>query len=135
MREILIQCEYSSTLYWQGLEAYDEWTTILEGGESEVDYFGNSYVGACLHDARRIAAQFLERMAQKYESHCSSLKKAAHYYNEVAALLGTFTEMFPFPQSETAPDYCRGAEILKAAEGSERAAILQLRKAFQQWGH
>lgn len=126
---------YALKGYVQGLEAYDEWVTVLEGGKSEVDYFGNSYVGACLHDARRIAAQFLERMTQKYESHCSSLKKAAHYYNEAATLLGTFTEMFPFPQSEAAPDYSKGAEILRAVKESERAAMQQLRKAFQQWGH
>jgi len=124
--------------YVAGPSAYTEWAAVLEtGGSGKVDYFGNSYVGACIDDARGIAAQFLEQLTEKYADspQATFLGKAAEEYGEVKKLLTQFVDIFPFAhEGEMLPEPCkRGTEILRAVKRHEVAAINYLRTAYQKW--
>lgn len=125
--------------YVTGPSAYNEWASVLETGEpGKVDYFGTSYVGACIDDARGIAVQFLERMSKKYENRpqATFLGRAAEEYTEVKKLLAEFVNIFPLfaHTGEMLPEACnKGAEILRTATHHEIAAIDYLRTAFQEW--
>ncbi len=124
--------------YTAGPAAYDEWAAVLETGDPEkVDSFGNNYTGACIHDARKSTAHFLERIAKKYKesSQTAFLGKASKEYSNAEKLLSNFVDIFPFPPpGETTLETCKkGAEILRTVKQHEIAAITNLKKAYQNW--
>jgi DNA-binding transcriptional ArsR family regulator len=124
--------------YVTGPSAYEEWASILEKGESDkVDYLGNSYVGACIHDARRIAKHFLERLAKKYANtpKAAFLLKAAEEYGKAEKLLNQFVNIFPFAHTGemSLEKRKKGAEILRAVKKYEVEAIAYMREAYFKW--
>jgi len=124
--------------YVTGPSAYEEWATVLERGEPDkVDYLGNSYVGACIHDARGIAKHFLERLAKKYANtpKAAFLLKAAEEYGKAEKLLNQFMNIFPFAHTGEMPLEKRkkGAEILRAVKEHEVEAIAYMREAYFKW--
>jgi hypothetical protein len=124
--------------YVAGPSAYEEWATVLERGEPDkVDYLGNSYVGACIHDAKGIAKHFLERLAKKYANtpKAAFLLKAAEEYGKAEKLLNQFVVIFPFALTGKMPPEKskKGAEILRVVKNHEIAAIVHLKKAYLKW--
>jgi len=123
--------------YVGGPAAFEEWARVLETvPEKQQNYMGNSYVGACLWEAREVAAKFLTRVAKgRPASVAEPLLAAAKTYGEGAKLLKTFKELFPFKPQAPMPEVARrqGAALLRQVKPLEEAAIQQMRKALAAW--
>ncbi len=124
--------KWMAETYVAGPRAFGVWAEVLEKG-SENPYMGNSYVGGCTHEAKLIAAQFLENLAEKYENkpQAKFLSLASQAYRKVESLLKEFTELFPFAlEGEMSKDSClKGAQILRSAEKPELEGIKHLKAA------
>jgi len=123
--------------YATGPEAYSEWADALENAPlAKASYQGNSYVAACLWEAREMAAEFLLRTASSYPGpRLEHLSEASKSYAEAARQLKEFTGIFPFSLEGAMPreKRLRGAEILKRVKDTEDVAIEHLRKALENW--
>jgi len=123
--------------YATGPSAFDEWAKVLESAHlDEVSYHGNSYVAACLHEAREMASGFLGRLAESYQgTRSESLRDVSQAYAESAEALKGFTELFPFSMAGEMPTEKRvkGAEILKRVKTMEDGAIGYLKEVVESW--
>jgi DNA-binding transcriptional ArsR family regulator len=123
--------------YVGGPAAFVEWARVLESvPEPKQNYMGNSYVGACLHEAREVAAQFLTRLAKgRPASVAEPLLAAAKTYGEIAKHLKAFKDLFPFKFEGPMPETARrqGAALLRQVKPLEETAVQQMRKALAAW--
>ena len=122
--------------YAHGPEAWTEWAEVLECHPEQSLYHGNSYTAACWQEARSMAAEFLDRMADRHEGpHVKHLREASRIYGEIAGLLSEFTEIFPFKPEGDMPMEARkrGAEILKRVKPLDGKAAAQLKRALETW--
>jgi DNA-binding HxlR family transcriptional regulator len=125
-----------SERYVHGPEAWTEWAEVLENHPEQNLYHGNSYTAACWHEARSMAAEFLNRMADRNKGpHVKHLSEASKIYVEIAMLLSEFTEIFPFKMEGemTAEARKKGAKILRKARPLDEKAAAQLEKALESW--
>jgi len=126
--------------YVGGPDALDEWADVLEKLlEEEQDYFGNSYVGACVAEGRALSAKFLERLANKHSGKQSKhLREAAACYEKGGGLMEEFTKIFPFhgPGQQgkmKLADRKKGAGILRKVKVLEQEAVQHMKKALVEW--
>ena len=123
--------------YITGPEAFEEWAGVLENETyDQHGYQGNSYVAACLWEARELATEFLKRTSQKFEgARSENLMEASKAYAEAARHLKTFTEVFPFGMEGEMPVDKRieGASILRKTKDIEKGAIATLKKTLDEW--
>ncbi len=126
--------------YAAGPGAYEEWASVLEGGENRdgaLTYLGQSYVTACYREGRRNAAEFLKRLARKHASKPQSkhLVKAAREYGEAERAMVELERLFPFAFDGSLPKdkRKRGAALLRSAKPHEEAAIGHMREALAAW--
>jgi len=123
--------------YVGGPAAFEEWARVLESvPEKKQNYMGNSYVGACLWEAREVASKFLTRLAKGRPAGVTDpLLAAAKAYAEGAKQLKAFKDLFPFKFEGPMPEAARrqGATLLRQVKLSEETAIQQMRKALAAW--
>ncbi|UCE96277.1 MAG: hypothetical protein JSV51_01310 [Candidatus Bathyarchaeota archaeon] len=123
--------------YVAGPKALDEWADVLERlPEEKQNYHGNSYVAACVCEARAISGQFLKRLADKYPGKDSrNLLSAAKCYKKGEELMEEFMQIFPFKfQGQMkAKDRKKGAELLRKIKPFEEEAINHMKKALETW--
>jgi hypothetical protein len=124
--------------YMAGIEAYNVWAKVLEGGRSEnIIYHGNSYVGACTEEGKLVATEFLDRLAKKYENKPQRelLKLASKEYQKAESLMKEFTTIFPFKmEGEMPKKKClEGAQILRSAIDPETQALKYLKEILIIW--
>ncbi len=119
--------------YDSGPAALTEWARVLESGEGR-EYFGNSYVGACVAESREMCTEFMSRMSRKFEGERSrDLSEASKHYARGAKLMGQFTKLFPFAfEGEMKQADCKkGAEILRNVRRAEEKAIECIERAIE----
>jgi len=123
--------------YVVGPRAFEEWARALESvPEPKQDYMGNSYVGACIWEAREVAAKFLARLAKgRPRIVAEPLLAAAKAYTEGTKLLNAFKTLFPFKLEGTMSEAQRhqGAALLRQVKPFEETAIQQMGKALAVW--
>jgi DNA-binding transcriptional ArsR family regulator len=123
--------------YVGGPAAFEEWARVLEAvPEKQQNYMGNSYVGACLWEAREVAAKFLMRLAKgRSQTVAQPLLAAAKAYGDGANHLKAFKDLFPFKFEGPMLEATRrqGAALLRQVKPLEDAAIQQMRKALAAW--
>lgn len=109
--------------YRNGIAAYDAWIAAFTA--RTVEAFGNAYNVGVVSDAREFAAEFLRRLAGKWDGESLTEREvsrlaglAAQHYWQVAQALAQIRTMFPFPQGGTPND-----------EEQARAAISLLHEA------
>ena len=123
--------------YTAGPDAYEEWAAVLEGSPDEVNYHGNSYVGACVCEGKAFAAEFLRRMAVRYKERPQgeALGIAAKEYEQAQQLMEEFVAVFPFAMEGELPSekLAEGAAILRKVRPHETEALGSLRKAVEVW--
>jgi DNA-binding HxlR family transcriptional regulator len=122
--------------YVGGPAALDEWANVLENlpGE-EQNYMGNSYVAACVTEARWMAAEFLKRLAKRYTGKQSTrLREAAECYEKGTKIMQEFTQIFPFKHQGKMKleQRKKGGEILRKAKPFEKEAIKHLKRALEE---
>ena len=124
--------------YVAGPAALEEWASVLETlPEDKQNYHGNSYVGACYCESRRMCMEFLKRLAKKYPGkHSKHLLKAAECYEKGWELLKEFTQVFPFnfQGDMKLADRKKGAELLRQVKPFEEEAIKHMTDALEEWG-
>jgi len=125
--EVEIQKNYIS-----GPLALEEWARVLEEvPQSSQNYMGNSYVGACVQEGRKLSSAFLKRMSNEVsESKSRHLSRASASYAKGARSLAEFTRIFPFSFEGRMPlsRRRRGAVLLREAMKHEEKAIQHLAK-------
>ncbi len=118
--------------YISGPPALAEWARVLEEvPEASQDYMGNSYVGACVHEGRKISAAFLRNIAKKSpQSESRYLSRSAASYSRGAKSLAGFARLFPFKPEGKMPvgKRRRGAALLREAEEHETKAVQLLKR-------
>lgn len=123
--------------YTAGPDAYEEWAAVLEGSPDQVNYHGNSYVGACVCEGKAFAAEFLRRMAVRYEKRPQGepLGIAAKEYEQAQQLMEEFVAVFPFAMEGELPGekLAKGAAILRKVRPHETEALGSLRRAAEVW--
>jgi hypothetical protein len=121
--------------YASGQAGYDKWIAALESGEA--DPFGNSYNAQCWTDAKRMAREFVRRLAGRNAAARRQLDDAAAAYGEVVEAMEKVAGLFPFPDGEKRvgdPAIRRQAvEPLRAAKGAEAKAATALAAAAAVW--
>ncbi|MFX1517063.1 MAG: ArsR/SmtB family transcription factor [Promethearchaeota archaeon] len=133
---ILAEGQLTESNYVAGAQAYEEWASVLEKG-AELIYHGNAYVNECTREAKAIAAEFLKRLATKYQDQpvVSLLKEAAEEYSKIVSLLTSFREIFPFAMEGEMTEEKRqkGVQILREAIPLEKQALTLLKKVYETW--
>lgn len=124
--------------YITGPAAFDEWASVLEESRPGTVYYEyNSYVAACIQEAKRLAARFTQRLLEKHagRSQVQSLAQAAEAYNQAEALMTRFVTLFPYADTGEMPlEKCRkGASVLRAVKPHELEALGHLREASEVW--
>jgi DNA-binding transcriptional ArsR family regulator len=123
--------------YVGGPAAFEEWARVLESvPEKRQNYMGNSYVSACLWEAREVASKFLTRLAKgRPASVAEPLLAAAKAYGDIAKHLKAFKDLFPFKFEGPMPETARrqGAALLRQVKPLEETAVQQMRKALAAW--
>jgi len=130
--------KYVEDGYVQGPKAFDEWARHLkEGGEDVLVYHGNSYVGACTHEALEWAAQFLKGLSKRYKGQLQgdSLHSASKEYSKAAASMKEFAELFPFGFEGDISESKRekGATVLKSTKPHVESALTHMKKTLKIW--
>jgi len=123
--------------YIAGPVALDEWANILENlPEEKQNYMGNSYVGFCVCEGRAMSNEFLMRLSKKQNGkQVKHLQEAAECYERGSELMNEFTRIFPFKfQGEMKlEDRRKGAEILRKVKPLEKEALVNMKKALDEW--
>lgn len=126
--------------YIGGPKALDEWANVLENvPEEKQDYFGNSYVGACVAEGRSLSAAFLARLAKKHSGKPSQhLQEAAACYEKGTKIIEQFTKIFPFrgPAYQgkmKLEDRKKAAQLLRRVRPLEEEAIKHMKSALEEW--
>ncbi|MHA2296212.1 MAG: ArsR/SmtB family transcription factor [Candidatus Hodarchaeales archaeon] len=126
--------------YVAGPEAYKEWAEILENGDtSQINTFGNSYLGRRYHDAKVVVTEYLERLSRKYASfpHTDVLRDASYEYRRTKNVLEKFIMIFPYYEQRkikmTVDNRKIGANLLLKAREYELKAIKNMEKANKEW--
>lgn len=126
--------------YVGGPKALDEWANVLENvPEAKQDYFGNSYVGACVAEGRGISAAFIARLAKKHSGKLFQyLQEAAACYEKGTKIMEQFTKIFPFrgPAYQgkmKLEDRKKAAELLRRVKPLEEEAIRHMKRALEKW--
>lgn len=118
--------------YVAGPQALDEWANVLVTVSIErQNYMGNSYVGACVGEGRRMCGEFLRRLVNKLHwNQSENLQKAAECYESGSKLMEGFCRIFPFNYEgkTTSADLKRGAEILRKVKLLEEEAVTYMEK-------
>ncbi len=135
VRAIEVHRQVSGTAdYCFGLGAYDLWIRALEEGIA--DGFGHAYCSQCYAESRRLAADYLLRLADRNEQMAEPLSVAAEDYAEAAEALERMAAAFPFPAQGELEDRRRVAGALEdlhcAAEAEARSGE-PLAEALDMW--
>jgi hypothetical protein len=97
--------------YVTGPDAYDEWARVLEASKPKTVYYEyNAYVAAVVHEAKGMAAAFLQRLAEKHTGapQAVPLTQAAEAYRQAEAQLARVVSLFPYADSGEMPiEKCR----------------------------
>jgi len=131
--------EYQETGYIVGPEAFEEWANVLEKGPiDEMSYHGNSHIGNCQLEAKRLAVNFLLNLVTKNgvkKPHVKYLEQTAKKYEETSNFLTKFTKLFPYAlEGEMEYDKRRkGALLLKKIVPCEKLVIRALENAVISW--
>lgn len=117
-----------------GLDAYGLWTAALEEGVA--DGAGHAYCSQCYAESRQLAAEYLQRLADRNEDVAEPLSAAADDYSEAAEALGRVAAAFPFPEEDELEDDRRVAgaigDLHRAAEAEARSGEA-LAEALERW--
>ena len=120
-----------------GIRSYDTWIAHLEEGGDKVIYMGNSYVANCTRENKEDAAAFLKRFANKYSNRefSQDLLRASEFYSEIAKLLKSFCDLYPFAMSGETSDETnsKAADILKEVVPLEKKAFEALVNVRDNW--
>ena len=113
--------------YVNGLDAYEVWAdTIANATPQTASYEYLSYVIACVHEAKGLAADFLLKLAQRYPNTRQGgfLAKASDEYRLVAREFGELTAMFPPGTVALPPQHFlqRAADTLRGMKAMEQSA-------------
>ncbi len=126
--------------YAAGSEAYDEWADVLNNLELEIDAFGNSYVIDCYWEGKRIAAEYLRRLSERFINLPQSkiLLQASEEYKKVESSFKELSKLFPFFSKNHKDDLTddnrnKGAQLLKLSKINEEKAIKFLKDALKAW--
>jgi hypothetical protein len=118
-----------------GDEAFGLWAQSLETGKAAA--FGNAYNTQCWAEARRLAEQFVGRVAQRSGGGVDGLGRAHAAFARCASHLSRVAELFPFPGSDAdVKDSSRVREAvsrLRAAREADVEACKGLRAALANW--
>ena len=110
---------------------------LKESKPGTVYYEYNSYVAACIHEAKGLAARFTQRLSEKHagRSQVPSLAQAAEAYNQAEAQMARFVTLFPCADSgEMPPERCQeGASILRGVKPYELEALGHLKETSEVW--
>jgi hypothetical protein len=109
-----------------GVAAYDKWIEELKS--LKADAFGNSYNALCYAEGRRLATEFIHRLATRNVFASEDLGKASELYGKAADAMEKLTTIFPFPgQSGTSVADMKSindaVEMLKIARNNESQAM------------
>jgi hypothetical protein len=113
-----------------GLSAYDRWIAALE--ENRAEPFGNSYCTQCFAEGRRLAREFLAKVALRRPTITEPLNRAVAAYLEAEYAMGDLAKLFPFPEGGQLADPAKrtqGAELLRAAKDAETRAATAIAEA------
>jgi hypothetical protein len=128
---------YAPKGYVAGPDAYEEWARVLEEKPGDVIYHGNSYVAACTQEGKACAAEFLERLAEKYKEkpQATLLQKAMGEYRKASQLLEGYVKVFPFAMEGDLPSekLSKGAGILRDVKPHEEKALDYMKEAVEVW--
>ncbi len=119
-----------------GIGAYDYWISELTEGHAVT--WPNSYNSQCWSEARKLAAEFLGRLADRHPA-VTSLRSAHSAFETVSQRLSEIADLFPFTMKFEAEPITDPATIRKAtaslqeAKASELQAIDFLTEALSQW--
>jgi hypothetical protein len=142
--------------YVVGPEAFDDWAHTLEigivprsekdaaekKGTTQLSYHGNSYVAQCTQEGLDLAAEFLQRLANRYKGQQieNTLINASKEYRKAAEAMKEFTDLFLFSLEknwipEEFPDEKRieGARALRVAKSHVESGIKQMENAIAKW--
>ncbi|MFX1580279.1 MAG: hypothetical protein ACFFBJ_11565, partial [Promethearchaeota archaeon] len=142
--------------YVTGPEAFGDWAHTLEigivprseeeaaekKGITQLSYHGNSYVAQCTQEGLDLAAEFLQRLANRYKGQQieNTLINASTEYRTAAEAMKKFTEMFPFSLEKNwipgeFPDDKRieGARALRLAKSHVESGIKQMENVLTKW--
>jgi len=113
-----------------GLSAYDTWISALE--ENRAEPFGNAYCAQCFAEGRRLARQFLAKVALRRPTITEPLNRAVAAYFEAEYAMADLAKLFPFPEGGQLADPAKrtqGAELLRAAKDAETRAAAAIAEA------
>jgi hypothetical protein len=124
----------ANTGYRTGQAAYDAWVAALDAGK--VDPFGNGFNAQCWAEAKRLARDFVGRLAGRNDAVSKPLGEAASAYVQVAEAMGKVAFLFPYGPPQPAQDpktRAEGIEFLRAAKAAEAKAAQALAEAAAGW--
>lgn len=126
-----------SPLYRYGTDGYTLWIEELESRRADAG--GNSYNAACYAEGRRLAREFLARVAARTPLAVEEITRAAQDYATAAGAMSRVAALFPFPGAWGSPvedeaAIHEAADALRLARETERRAIERLeRVAGMDW--
>jgi len=118
--------------YGTGLKAFDVWVRALE--QNKADPFGNAYNAQCWAEARRLARDFLARVAERNPAVADSVTRAHEAYVDSAAAMRRVAELFPFPAKDgvaSADNRQAAIAALRDAQAAETKAAAALMEAVE----
>ena len=120
-----------------GIGAYDYWISELSGQRAVT--WCNSYNSQCWSEARKLAQEFVGRLADRYPE-VASLRSARGAFETISDKLAKVADLFPFTmkfEQEPITDSSmieEAAGQLKEARVAELQAIAFLTEALLEWG-
>lgn len=117
--------------YAQGLPAYDAWINCIKRGQA--DEFGHSYNLACWQEGRRLAGEWLARIAPNHPAATTFLREAADTYKQAAESLAIACRITPFPNGGVnEPEKARQViDLLRAAAAAEACALSNMESGLE----
>ncbi len=132
----MLNLRQSNPSYANGQAAYDRWIAALQSGRP--DPFGNSYNTQCWTDLKRMAREFLTRLAARNSRVAEPLGRAVAAYGDVVTAMENVADLFPFPDAEGKVNdptvRAQAIEPLRAAQAAEAKATEALAQAVSHWG-
>ena len=121
--------------YANGQAAYDRWIAAIESGKT--DPFSNSYNAQCWTNAKRMAGEFVKRLAGRQPAVRKQLSDAAAAYGDVVEAMEKIAKLFPFPDADkkVSDPAIRAQAVgpLRAAKAAEARATDALAQAAAAW--
>jgi hypothetical protein len=131
----MLNLRHSNPGYANGQAAYDRWIAAMESGKA--DPFGNSYNTQCWTDAKRMAREFLRRLAGRNPVVQKQLGDAVAAYGGVVEAMEKVAGLFPFRDAEKKVEdpkvRAQAMEPLRAAKAAEAKAAEALSQTVATW--